>query len=289
TYLDNIYECLKYLKWYFGGGDDRDGIPDEVLEGRRYAELMLVREMYFLTSRELIDAYMREMHQSASSLVDAEKSRYTHAPITPQMYSPAHPPLPASAGDKSEYEFIETPHSRSDQPVSAPPLIPHEISRPVTSPLLSSQPQLQGRSVPPPLPRKPRPQHRNSDASAASSVDNSGSGARRFSTYTDASHNSSSESLGMGMHDVKTAIVPTSSASQSGLSRSRSVWAHKNTATIKGLRRKHRMVTDTGDIILRILRLRFDKEATKFVQTQLELRSQQMQYEMRRAAQQIQS
>ncbi|KAJ1722397.1 hypothetical protein LPJ53_003191 [Coemansia erecta] len=293
TYLENIYECLKHLKWYFGGGDDGDGISDEVLEGRRYAELMLVREMYFLTSRELIDAYMHEMHQSAPPLLDTGKSGYTHAPVTPQMYSPTHPAMSMSARDKDEYEFLEAPHLRLDQPVSAPPLISHEITRPVTSPLLSSQPQSQSqtRLVPPPLPRKPRPQHRNSDASAASSIDNSRNGSRRFSTYTDASPSSSSESLGMGMgmHNVKTAIVPTSSASQSGLSRSRSVWAHKNTATIKGLRRKHRMVTDTGDIILRILRLRFDKEATKFVQTQLELRSQQMQYEMRRAAQQIQS
>ncbi|KAJ2049183.1 hypothetical protein GGI08_005800, partial [Coemansia sp. S2] len=57
-----------------------------------------------------------------------------------------------------------------------------------------------------------------------------------------------------------------------------------NAETLSRFKRKHRMVTDRGDLILRILRLRFDKEASKFVQTQLDVRSQQMHYEIRRAA-----
>ncbi|KAJ2071885.1 hypothetical protein GGI03_008521 [Coemansia sp. RSA 2337] len=107
--------------------------------------------------------------------------------------------------------------------------------------------------------------------------------AHRFGEHEDGGHNSSTDTLPMPAMDIRTAIVPMP-AKQSGVNRSRSVWAHKNAETLSRFKRKHRMVTDRGDLILRILRLRFDKEASKFVQTQLDVRSQQMHYEIRRAA-----
>ncbi|KAJ2234141.1 hypothetical protein IWW45_003637 [Coemansia sp. RSA 485] len=272
-YLNNIYECLHFLKWYFGGGDDKDGLSEEVLEGGKYAMMEFVGKMYFMTSRELMDAYMRELHQSVVDAADTGSgSRHRPPSVGPQLCksdtAPCLPPPPPSyaenAGHGSGHELAHYPGTCSGK-------------RPL-----------------PPVPLGPtlRPPQKHGVVDGGLS-DTSDDGRRhhqrRFSGHDGMSANSSSESLATGLHDVRTAIVPSSSANQSGLGRSRSVWAHKNAATIRRLHRKNRMVSDKGDIILRILRLRFDKEAMAFVQTQLELRSQQMQFEMRRVANKTQA
>ncbi|KAJ1817526.1 hypothetical protein LPJ75_001692, partial [Coemansia sp. RSA 2598] len=279
-YLRNIYESLDFLKWYFGGGHDKDGLSEDVLEGGKYAELMLVENMYFMTSRELIDAYMRELRQSVLESTGVESGGRCSPPsIGPQLYRPetissAMPPAYAESKgqEAAEHEFDQDILQKAGN-LAQYPSSSYDGRRPL--PPVPSGPTL-----------RPPPKHRGSDASAASFPEEGRQGQRRFSAYDAASMNSSAESLSTGLQDVRTAIVPSGSGSQpaSGLRRNRSVWAHKNAATIKRLHRKNRMVSDKGDIILRILRLRFDKEATTFVQTQLELRSQQMQFEMRRVA-----
>ncbi|KAJ2852543.1 hypothetical protein IWW36_000172 [Coemansia brasiliensis] len=219
TDLNNVFDCLEFLKWYFGGGDDKDGIPQEVLESRKYRELMEVHKMYFMLTKELIDEYMNELHSSATRPADSSSSLQI-----------------------SEHGSAE---------------------------------QLTGTdiTIPPPLP--PRPW--SPDGNAAQRP-------RRFSTHSDIADNSSSDTLPLNSaQDVRAAIIPTT-APKSTLSRNRSVWAHKDAKTLNRFKRDHRMVTDKGNLILRLLRLRFDKEAAKFVHTQMELRSQQMQYEVRRAA-----
>ncbi|KAJ2676310.1 hypothetical protein IWW42_000598 [Coemansia sp. RSA 1085] len=219
TDLSNVFDCLNFLKWYFGGGDDKDGIPQEVLESRKYRELMEVQKMYFMRTRELIDEYMNELHDSATRPADSSSSLQV------------------------------SEHSSADQLTGA------------------------DTSIPPPLP--PRPW--SPDGNGAQRP-------RRFSTHSDVADNSSSDTLPLNSaQDVRAAIIPTA-APKSTLSRNRSVWAHKDAKTLNRFKRDHRMVTDKSNLILRILRLRVDKESIKFVQTQLELRSQQMQYEVRRAA-----
>ncbi|KAJ2881545.1 hypothetical protein FB639_002593 [Coemansia asiatica] len=276
-YLRNTYECLDFLKWYFGGGQDKDGLTEEVLEGGKYAELMLVEKMYFMTSRELIDAYMRELRQSVLDSTDVENGGGLYSPpsIGPQLYQPEvissampHAYVDSMSQD-ADYEIVQASREKASNYEQYPSS--YNGKRPL--PPVPSGPTL-----------RPPPKHRGSDASSIGTPENSRQGQRRFSGYDAMSVNSSSESLSTGLQDVRTAIVPSSLSSQPGLRRNRSVWAHKNAATIRRLHRKNRMVSDKGDIILRILRLRFDKEATTFVQTQLELRSQQIQFEMRRVA-----
>ncbi|KAJ2774604.1 hypothetical protein IWQ57_000738, partial [Coemansia nantahalensis] len=229
--LNNVYDCLDFLKWYFEGGTDKDGIPAEVLESRKYHELLEVRGMYFMMTRELMSEYMDEMRRSAER------------PAAPPAPDRASPPM---AGG-----------SRAMPPLPAPAIAAEMSPR-----------------TPPPLPQR----HTHS------AVPGSGGAARPTSGHGDCGGNSSTDSLTIPpTQDVRTAIVPTLHA-KSTLSRNRSVWAHKDANTLRRFRRSHRMATDKGDLILRILRLRFDKEAARFVQTQLDLRAQQMQYEMRRAA-----
>ncbi|KAJ2623413.1 hypothetical protein GGI26_002451 [Coemansia sp. RSA 1358] len=232
--LHNIFDCLDFLKWYFEGGSDKDGIPSDVLENRKYNVLLAVREMYFMTSRELIDAYISELRESANDK-DSFSAGAKHLDNR-QLLSPAS----FRSGDL----HIQSESSAGISSVTKRPL-----------PL-------------PPTP--PRPGSKD------------GQIPRRFSNCDDGGFNSSSDTLPMTSQEIRTAIVP-SPANKASLSRSRSVWAHKDAETLNRFKRSHRMVTDKGDLILRLLRLRFDKEASKFVQTQLEVRAQQMHYEMRRA------
>ncbi|KAJ2345823.1 hypothetical protein GGF43_005126 [Coemansia sp. RSA 2618] len=227
TDLTNVFDCLDFLKWYFGGGDDKDGMSIDVLESKKYRELMEVRGMYFMMTKELIDEYMGEMHSSAM--------RSAESPGTEQAGAPEG--------------------SEPSPPASAAALAASDAN---------------GQANPPALP--PRPWSPDSPRVS-----------RRFSGHDDTVDNSSSETLPLSsMHDVRAAIIPASTA-KSKLSRNRSVWAHKDAATLRRFKRDHRMVTNKGDLILRLLRLRFDKDAAKFVVTQMELRNQQMQFEMRRA------
>ncbi|KAJ2296524.1 hypothetical protein H4R23_006742, partial [Coemansia sp. Cherry 401B] len=78
TDLGNVFDCLDFLKWYFGGGDDGDGMAVEVLESRKYRELAEVRHMYFMMTKELVDEYMRELHDSASRSTDSIQSSGSH-------------------------------------------------------------------------------------------------------------------------------------------------------------------------------------------------------------------
>ncbi|KAJ2157313.1 hypothetical protein GGF46_004590 [Coemansia sp. RSA 552] len=259
TDLTNVFDCLEFLKWYFEGGSDKDGIPSDVLESRRYHELVDVRAMYFMMTRELIDEYMREMHQSAGTTRSAESiaRRISNAADTDPLPPKELPQIPLSADAGGAFP----------RPISG-------VQNPL--PALPERPAL-----------PPRP------CSSFNGPDNQRS-SRRFSVHADmaAGDNSSTDTLPLAAtQDVRAAIIPTASAAgvkKSTLSRNRSVWAHKDAATLRRFRRNHRMVTDKGDLILRLLRLRFDKEAPKFVQTQLELRTRQMQYEMRRAAKRFQ-
>ncbi|KAJ2402695.1 hypothetical protein GGI23_000525 [Coemansia sp. RSA 2559] len=230
--LSNIFDCLEFLKWYFEGGSDKDGIPSDSLESRKYNELLMVQEMYFMTSRELIDAYMLELHGSAATDLARAKLPEGKQPLSPASF--------------------ESKESNA-----------HTENSPMRSPVAASK-----RSAPPQLP----PRTGSSD----------GIQPHQFGHGDTASYNSSTDTLPMAPQEVRAAIMPTP-ASKSSLGRSRSVWVHKDAETLSRFKRSNRMVTDKGDLILRLLRLRFDKEASKFVQTQLELRTQQMHYEMRRA------
>ncbi|KAJ1731784.1 hypothetical protein LPJ61_002364 [Coemansia biformis] len=244
--LSNIYDCLDFLKWYFEGGVDKDGIPSEALEGRKYKELLEVRSMYFMMTRELMDEYMDEMRRSATRPAES----------TAEVGRP-HGESPPSSNRHADSTGGTHPPGMAD--MSALP-------------------------TPPPLPkRSPRRQTTHLPDAGGSDTSSFNAG-RRFSGHVDGAENSSTDSLPLSpTQDLRAAIVPAEHT-KSTLSRNRSVWAHKDANTLRRFRRSHRMVTDKGDLILRLLRLRFDKEAAKFAQTQLDLRTQQMQYEMRRAA-----
>ncbi|KAJ1731892.1 hypothetical protein LPJ72_003709 [Coemansia sp. Benny D160-2] len=245
--LNNIFDCLDFLKWYFEGGSDKDGIPTDTLENRKFNELLMVYEMYFMTSRELIDSYMVELR---GSVVEPKEVKIIESK---QLLSPA------SIQSSDFGAYADNSPRRSSM---------HPSGGDAGSNFVSAA----KRSAPPPLPprtgsgdsvRPHRLSNRDADADAASC-------------------NSSTDTLPIEPQDVCAAIMPTP-AKKSALGRSRSVWVHKDAETLTRFKRSNRMVTDKGDLILRLLRLRFDKEASKFVQTQLELRAQQMQYEMRRA------
>ncbi|KAJ2701032.1 hypothetical protein H4218_001702 [Coemansia sp. IMI 209128] len=255
TDMQNIFDCLDFLKWYFEGGTDKDGIPEEVLVSRKYQELLMVREMYFMMSKELIDAYMHELRRSAIELSD------TDSPTSTIVSPGQRRPLPSPPQEKGDMAFL--PARLSPMLSPAPPRYSEAMAE-ITGPHSGKRP------VPPPPIR-----------TRVDSIDRLSG--HRFGEHEDGGHNSSTDTLPMPATDIRTAIVPMP-AKQPGVNRSRSVWAHKNAETLNRFKRKHRMVTDRGDLILRILRLRFDKEASKFVQTQLEVRNQQMHFEMRRAA-----
>ncbi|KAJ2558755.1 hypothetical protein EV175_000647 [Coemansia sp. RSA 1933] len=236
--LGSIFECLDFLKWYFEGGSDKDGIPSETLETRKFNELLMVQEMYFMTSRELIDAYMLELHGSAVDLARARTAESTQ-PLSPASVDSNDDPVHLN---RSATGLDTVATSSKQQWSSVPPLPPRTGSRDGGTP--------------------PRP--------------------HPFGYGDTASCNSSTDTLPMAPQEVRAAIMPAP-ANKSSLGRSRSVWVHKDAETLTRFKRSNRMVTDKGDLILRLLRLRFDKEASRFVQTQLELRTQQMHYEMRRA------
>ncbi|KAJ2570547.1 hypothetical protein IW140_002218 [Coemansia sp. RSA 1813] len=242
--LNNIFDCLDFLKWYFEGGSDKDGISSDTLENRKYNELLMVQEMYFMTSRELIDAYMLELRGSAVELTSSRSAD------SKQLQSPT------SIESADSCAHTDTSPGRS----------PVHFGRSSTGLDAVAASKLPG---PPPLP--PRTESRDRPLS------------RRFTHCDTASYNSSTDTLPMAPQEVRAVIMPTPANKSSSLGRSRSVWVHKDAETLTRFKRSNRMVTDKGDLILRLLRLRFDKEASRFVQTQLELRTQQMHYEMRRA------
>ena len=66
--------------------------------------------------------------------------------------------------------------------------------------------------------------------------------------------------------------------------RTHSVWMHKDLDSLKQLENQSRLATDQSDVILRILRLRNEREATNVVQSQLSARKQHMRWEMRQIA-----
>ncbi|KAJ2723844.1 hypothetical protein GGI07_002383 [Coemansia sp. Benny D115] len=256
--LKNIYECVDFLKWYFGGGDDMDGLPLEVLEGSKYMELIKVREMYFMTIQELIDAYMDEMRRSAVPITVDEISpskNISSSASAPQLkggpYNPSRPYFEApsiatSLGNNSHENYNGTGPSRLRLDHPLPPI-------PSSSSIHPPPPAL-----PPRLP-----------------------GQNTSGIELDHRIHLSDDSFDTESQDIRTAIVPMFS-NRAPLGRSRSVWAHKNAATIRAYERKNRMVTDTGDIILRLLRLRYGPDAQKFVEDQLDSRDKQVQYGMRR-------
>ncbi|KAJ2065877.1 hypothetical protein GGH13_005940 [Coemansia sp. S155-1] len=263
TDMQNIFDCLDFLKWYFEGGTDKDGIPEEALVTRKYQELLMVREMYFMLSKELIDAYLHELRRSAIELNEVPTLTTADSPSSVNT-SPGHRrPLPSTPQEKGDMAFPPTRLSPTLTP--APPKYSETAAGAFGLP--------PGRRPVPPPPPPIRTRVDSMDRLSA----------HRFGEHEDGGHNSSTDTLPMPAMDIRTAIVPMP-AKQSGVNRSRSVWAHKNAETLSRFKRKHRMVTDRGDLILRILRLRFDKEASKFVQTQLDVRNQQMHFEMRRAA-----
>ncbi|KAJ2332077.1 hypothetical protein GGI00_002956, partial [Coemansia sp. RSA 2681] len=259
--MRNIFDCLDFLKWYFEGGTDKDGIPEEILAGRKYQELLMVREIYFMTSKELMDAYMHELRRSAVELSESSPVAAAGSPSSANTSPGLRRPLPSIPHEKGDMAFPPARLSPSFTPAPA-------YSAAVSGNALTHE----KRPVPPP------PIRTRIDSADRLSV-------RRFSEHEDGAFNSSTDTLPMPALDIRTAIVPMPAKQPSGgVTRSRSVWAHKNAETLSRFKRKHRMVTDRGDLILRILRLRFDKEAGNFVQTQLDVRNQQMHFEMRRAA-----
>ncbi|KAJ2783325.1 hypothetical protein H4R18_001771 [Coemansia javaensis] len=280
--LANIYDCIEFFKWYFGGGNDRDGIPMDVLESRKYRELMEVRCMYFMMTHELMAEYMAEMRRSAQPQPQPQASGRPPLPLdlSPLPLPGGAPPLPQLP--RPQLPFQAQPPQLPSQPPPTPQT-PQAPQAPQASQASQAPQTPQTPQTPPPLPKRPN----SSQSPAQQSPGGSGANgerdaARRFSGYGTDGASSSTDTLSQ-TQDVRTAIIPEARG-QSTLGRNRSVWAHKDAKTLRRFRRSHRMVTDKGDLILRLLRLRFDKEAARFVQTQLDLRAQQMQYEMRRAA-----
>lgn len=307
--LSNIFDCIDFLRWYFEGGADGDGIPKEMLDTRKYRELLAIRNMYFMTSKELIDEYMKEMRSSATAttdsstekqeelLIEADKDEDTSLPLPPAVveFSRRHSQtssMPSSAFEQSKGRSpssrpISTQSTQQQRPPPPPPPIPPRKQS--TDPTRQDPPSLPERqrssNLPPINTSKPE---RSNAIELAAELEALKKGSQPFSDYGENINNSSVESLStLSNQGIKAAIVPAPTVAvkqKSGLTRSRSVWAHKNAETLKKFKREDRMVTDKGDMALRLLRLRFDKEAMKFVETQLSLRSQQMQYEVRRAA-----
>ncbi|KAJ2908133.1 hypothetical protein GGI21_003191 [Coemansia aciculifera] len=270
--MRNIFDCLDFLKWYFEGGTDKDGIPEEILASRKYQELLMVREMYFMTSKELMDAYLHELRRSALDLSDSSPvatAATSGLPSSANTSPGLRRPLPAIPLEMSDTIL---PPARLSPPPPPAPALPYGVNDSGVGPTPDKRP------VPlPPI----RTRHDSADMQSI----------HRFSQHEDGALNSSTDTLPiMPALDIRAAIVPIPAKQpmgSGGVSRSRSVWAHKDAETLNRFKRKHRMVTDRGDLVLRLLRLRFDKEASKFVQTQLDVRNQQMHYEMRRAAKQL--
>ncbi|KAJ1947998.1 hypothetical protein EC988_005354, partial [Linderina pennispora] len=232
--VNNVFDCLQFLKWYFEGGDDHDGISEEILTSRKFRELKVVRDMYFMTTKELMEEYMHELH--ASAIATARTASTERAQAAQAVEPAAEPPLPALNAQPTLDDL-----SRYERPL-------------------------------PPIPTQQGLHPLNTDNLARP----------RFSGYT-TGFDSSSENLSTPSHteEVRTPVFP--SPATPTLARTRSVWAHRNAATANKLRRQNMLVTDKSDVILRLLRLRYDKDAAAFVDQQLELRASQMKYEMTKA------
>ncbi|RKP11004.1 hypothetical protein THASP1DRAFT_27249 [Thamnocephalis sphaerospora] len=60
TEVEMVFTCLELLKTYFHGGDDGDGIPISTLESSKYHNLQAIRDMYQLSSEDLIARYQEQ-------------------------------------------------------------------------------------------------------------------------------------------------------------------------------------------------------------------------------------
>ncbi|KAJ1964097.1 hypothetical protein GGI12_001643 [Dipsacomyces acuminosporus] len=249
--INNIFESIQFLKWYFEGGSDKDGIPSETLMNRKYRELYAVRDMYFMTSKELMDAYVDELHKSASESSSEASSTFRPADDPASKYSRPLPPIPVGSSTPANSQQAPAFKQSSGSSASAEPRSPRD-KRPVPAP------PFRGNNI------------------------NTSSNGSKKGIYEDSAFDSSNDDLPTPTQEIRAAVLPVP-ATNTPLARSRSVWGHKDAETSDRLKRKYRMVTDKGDVILRLLRLRYDKEAAKFVQAQLDIRSQQMHFEMRRA------
>ncbi|KAJ2469977.1 hypothetical protein GGI02_003251, partial [Coemansia sp. RSA 2322] len=180
--MQNIFDCLDFLKWYFGGGADKDGISEDVLVNRKYQELHMVREIYFMTSKELMDAYMQELRQSATQ---PSEETFGVTPVSLQS-------IALSPGLRKAQPVA--PHGRSDsialQTLLSPALAPTLPSRDTAA---SSGSPTAKRPVPPPPIR-----------TRISSADRQS--VHRFGEHEDGSLNSSTDTLPMPVQDIRTAI-----------------------------------------------------------------------------------
>ncbi|OMJ09161.1 hypothetical protein AYI70_g11086 [Smittium culicis] len=61
-----LYEdvAVGFFKWFFNGGDDSDGIPLNLLETQIYFGLIYVKNNYYLPTSELIGVYLEEIKKS---------------------------------------------------------------------------------------------------------------------------------------------------------------------------------------------------------------------------------
>ncbi|ORY07877.1 hypothetical protein K493DRAFT_295323 [Basidiobolus meristosporus CBS 931.73] len=71
--IDMIYRCIEFIKIYFNGGEDGDGIPMERLTTRKYKELCEARELFSLSTKDLMNEYNISMKKSAQKPGHREK------------------------------------------------------------------------------------------------------------------------------------------------------------------------------------------------------------------------
>ncbi|OMJ08102.1 hypothetical protein AYI69_g11197 [Smittium culicis] len=62
--LESFYDSIEFFKWFFNGGDDSDGIPLNLLETQIYFGLIYVKNNYYLPTSELVGVYLEEIKKS---------------------------------------------------------------------------------------------------------------------------------------------------------------------------------------------------------------------------------
>ncbi|OMH81635.1 hypothetical protein AX774_g4907 [Zancudomyces culisetae] len=53
-----IYDSIDYFKWFFSGGDDKNGLSMDLLENYQYRDLFYVKDIYYRSTLELINEYI---------------------------------------------------------------------------------------------------------------------------------------------------------------------------------------------------------------------------------------
>ncbi|PVU93071.1 hypothetical protein BB561_003478 [Smittium simulii] len=62
--LDHIYNLIEFFKWFLNGGDDKDGIPMNLLENSWYLGLIYIKDNYFNSTEDLELIYLESLKSS---------------------------------------------------------------------------------------------------------------------------------------------------------------------------------------------------------------------------------